>query len=148
MAGRPKRRTDLARLADLGMAHISTMLAEGRTARSVAAELKVSEGTLRAYVRRPDNVHAYENAKKASAHALADQALDISDAATPENVQVARLQVDTRRWLASKLDPSTYAEQRGPLVTFNLGEIHLKLLKEMNERRTVEGRVVEGGERG
>ena len=139
MAGRPKRRTDLATLADLGMENIAAMMAEGRTARSVAAELNVGEGTLRAFVRRPDNLGAYEAAQRASAHALAEQSLEIADAATPERAQVARLQVDTRKWLASKLAPETFADQRGPLVNIDLGQIHLESLKSMNKRRK-EGR--------
>jgi hypothetical protein len=138
MAGRPKRRSDLAKLGDLGAERITSMLAEGRTARSVAAELNVGEGTFRAFVRRPENLQAYEAAKRASAHALADQSLEIADSATPERAQVAKLQVDTRKWLASKLDPGTFSDQQGPLVNIDLGRIHLEALKNMNEQRELE----------
>lgn len=37
--------------------------------------------------------------------------LEIADKATPENVSVARLQVDTRKWAAARLAPKKYSDR-------------------------------------
>jgi hypothetical protein len=55
----------------------------------------------------------YEAAAQERAHALAEEALEIADdaALAPENVQAARLRVDTRKWFASKLAPKRYGDK-------------------------------------
>jgi hypothetical protein len=121
------------------MEHITALLAEGRTAQSVAAELNVLEGTLRVDVCRPDNVRAYESPKEASPHVLAEQALGIRRS-NPRERPGRRRQVDTR-WLASKRDLATCAEQPGPLVNIDLGQILLRPRWEMNSK-TAAGRAV------
>lgn len=56
---------------------------------------------------------AYARAREEQAHAIAEEILTISDAqyATSEEVQRARLRVDSRKWLASKIAPRTYGEK-------------------------------------
>ncbi len=55
----------------------------------------------------------FEMAKEERAHMLADEILAIADAPaeTNEQVQRARLRVDTRKWIASKLAPRFYADR-------------------------------------
>lgn len=53
----------------------------------------------------------YELARAEQADTLADQLTDIADNATPENVQVARLRVDARKWIAAKLKPKKYGDK-------------------------------------
>ena len=53
----------------------------------------------------------YAHAKLLQADLLAEQCLDISDNSTPEEVAVARLRVDSRKWLASKLLPKQYGDK-------------------------------------
>ncbi|MFM7403309.1 MAG: hypothetical protein ACKO1N_04275, partial [Erythrobacter sp.] len=66
---------------------------------------------------------AYQLAKQLMAETLADEVLDISDDSAgdyvegengksfnPEHVQRAKLRVDSRKWLASKLAPKRYGD--------------------------------------
>lgn len=71
----------------------------------------------------------YEKAKQEASDALAEEILDISDESSgdyievvdkdgnvrtrlnQENIQRARLRVDTRKWLMSKMKPKKYGEQ-------------------------------------
>lgn len=54
----------------------------------------------------------YARAKMFQADLLAEECLLISDLCAPDYVNVARLRVDTRKWLASKLLPKQYGEHR------------------------------------
>jgi len=49
-------------------------------------------------------------AREAQADKLFKECLEIADKATPENVNVARLQVDTRKWAAARLAPKKYGD--------------------------------------
>ena len=49
-------------------------------------------------------------AREAQADKLFKECLEIADKATPENVSVARLQVDTRKWAAARLAPKKYGD--------------------------------------
>ncbi len=59
----------------------------------------------------PDFAKAYARAREVQAHHEADEIRAIADSATPENVHVARLQVDARKWRASKLAPKVYGDK-------------------------------------
>ena len=37
--------------------------------------------------------------------------VDIADAATPENVQVAKLQADSRKWVAARMTPRRWGDR-------------------------------------
>jgi hypothetical protein len=50
-------------------------------------------------------------AREAQADKLFKESLEIADKATPENVNVARLQVDTRKWAAARLAPKKYGDR-------------------------------------
>lgn len=52
----------------------------------------------------------YTRARQDQADALADDMMDIADSATPEEANVARLRVDTRKWIASKMKPKRYGD--------------------------------------
>lgn len=78
----------------------------------------------------PDFLEQYTRAKQESADALAEEMLDIADDATNdwmerngregefigwevngEHIQRARLRIETRKWLASKLKPKTFGDK-------------------------------------
>ena len=42
----------------------------------------------------------------------AEAIVEIADAATPEDVQVAKLRVEARKWVASKLAPRKYGDRQ------------------------------------
>lgn len=53
----------------------------------------------------------YARAREHQADAKFDEAWEIAQKATPENVAVARLQIDTIKWQASKLVPKKYGDK-------------------------------------
>lgn len=61
----------------------------------------------------------YAHAREMQADAKFDEADAIAKAATVENVQVARLQIDTIKWQTSKLAPKKYGDR---LTTEHTGE--------------------------
>jgi hypothetical protein len=53
----------------------------------------------------------YARARESQAHREAEEIKQIADAATPENVHVARLRMDARKWRAGKLAPKVYGDK-------------------------------------
>lgn len=85
-------------------------VAAGQTVSQVAAQLGVAADTLRhKLIRHPDYARAREN----QCHALAERCAEIAQGATAETERPARLQIDTLKWLVSKLLPSTYGDKVG-----------------------------------
>ena len=63
-------------------------------------------------VERPELRARYRAAQAERAAALADEVLEISDAVDdPARVGIARLRTDSRKWLASKLDPARWGDR-------------------------------------
>jgi hypothetical protein len=52
----------------------------------------------------------YARAKEDQADYFVEDILQIADMAKPDDVQVARLRVDTRKWAASKYKPKKYGD--------------------------------------
>lgn len=53
----------------------------------------------------------YARAKEEQADVLFEDVLEIADMATPEEVAVARLRIDARKWMAGKLRPKKYGDK-------------------------------------
>ena len=77
---------------------------------------------------RRDFRERYARAHDDRADSLADEITDIADDVTQgtmEEIQAARLRVDTRKWIASKLKPLKWGEYVADTaktnVTFNIG---------------------------
>lgn len=66
----------------------------------------------------------YEEAMHASAHFYANRAVDTAQAADIGSVNVARLQVDTDKWIASKLSPVYDVRQRDVNVNISVQDLH------------------------
>jgi len=75
----------------------------------------------------------YARAREAQTEALAEQIIPIADDATEEDAQVARLRVDVRKWIASKILPKKYGD---------------KVQNEISGSLTVESVSFKGGSRG
>ncbi len=60
---------------------------------------------------QPAFVEQYARAREQQTETWANEINDIADAATPEDFQVAKLRVDTRKWLLSKLAPKKYGDR-------------------------------------
>lgn len=58
----------------------------------------------------PEFYAKYARAREAQADYLDEQMQEVADAATPEDVQVAKLRVGTMQWRASKMAPKKYGD--------------------------------------
>lgn len=68
----------------------------------------------------------YARARELQADAKFDEAWEIAELATVENVQVARLKVDTIKWQTAKLAPKKYGDKMDLTATILLPEEALK----------------------
>lgn len=73
---------------------------------------------LRWAAEREDFREQYARACEARAHLLADEILELADAAGMEDPQAQKLKVDARKWVASKLLPRVYGDR---IATQQLG---------------------------
>lgn len=91
---------------------ICTRIAEGDSLNSICKEKGFpSISTVFDWlIKKPNFSDKYAKAKEEQAEKYADEIVDIADKASSENVQVARLQIDTRKWVASKLKAKKYGD--------------------------------------
>jgi hypothetical protein len=122
-------------------------LGSGKTVSGICATLGFSTSSFYDWVERGGQTRAdaVSRARTRGAHSIADQTLDIADTATRDDVQVAKLRVDTRFKLAAKMDPETYGERQQPVVNIDLAGITLDALRK-REVVTPVYRVDEAGE--
>lgn len=93
----------------------------------------------------------YARAREKQADFLLEEMLEISDLATPENVNVAKLRVDSRKWYITKVAPKKYGdkvtqeitgvngapiEQKISMDLSRLSVDELKLLRELKSKAT------------
>ena len=113
-----------------GEISILESLSQGETILGVARSLGVSHTGFYDWVERGGEARAaaLARARTRGGQSLAEQTIDIADAAKPAMAQVAKLRVDTRRWLASKLNDK-YSDKAAPLVSIDLGSMALDALR-------------------
>jgi len=116
-----------------GEAMLFDHISQGKTTDSVIKSLGISIGGFYKWIEK--DVRRGEllaRARTRGGRSLAEQTLEIADAASPQEAQVAKLRVDTRRWLASKLSEE-FSDKQQPLVNIDLGSMALDALR----KRTV-----------
>ncbi len=103
---------------------ICNRMAEGEDVGEILKDLGVSFGSMCAWMRKvPSFAAAFALARENQAHLYISQITRIADNATGKG-ELARLQVDTRKWLASKILNKIYGDKvqvsgdaENPLVT-------------------------------
>lgn len=124
MTGRPTIYTEA--LAD----SICERLIEGESLRKICRDDDMpSAGTVCRWL--ADDMHEgfreqYARTRENQADTLFDDVLDIADSATVEGVQVARLKIDARKWMAGKMRAKKYGDKLDVGIT---GEIGIKRLE-------------------
>jgi hypothetical protein len=90
---------------------ICDMIANGISLRSIciAPDMPSTRTVLRWLDEKPDFVAKYERARKEQADMFAEELVGIADEA--DDVNKARLRIDTRKWVASKLLPKKYGDK-------------------------------------
>lgn len=114
--GRPSKFTQ--ELAD----KICERIANGESLRSICADKGMPD---KATVHRwcaesSEFCDQYAHAREGQAEFYADEIIEISDTATSDDVAVARLRVDARKWYAAKLAPKKYGDK---LTTEHTGTV-------------------------
>ena len=112
-----------------GEAMLFDHIAQGKTVDSMIKALGVSIGGFYKWVDKDaKRGELLARARTRGGQSLAEQTLEIADSATPQEAQVAKLRVDTRRWLASKMNDE-YGDKQQPLVNIDLGSMALDALR-------------------
>ena len=92
---------------------LSKMTTEDRTPPQVCQDMGLSWGAVIAWCNRDvERIEKFKAALEVRGHLLAEGALEVADRATVEDVQVAKLRVDTRKWLASRLNSKWFGEHQ------------------------------------
>lgn len=88
-------------------------IAEGKSLRAIEAMRGMpSKTTVMRWLNDDEEFRdQYARAKDEQADVLFEDVLDIADNATPEEVAVARLRIDARKWMAGKLRPKKYGDK-------------------------------------
>jgi transposase-like protein len=109
---------------------VMEFIASGGTITALCKSLGVAITTFDRWIDRGGEARssAYARARVRAGQSLAEQTIDIADAASPQEAQVAKLRVDTRRWLASKMNEE-YGDKQQPLVNIDLGSMALDALR-------------------
>lgn len=113
-------------------------IASGGTISALCKILGIGNTTFDRWVEKGGEARtaAYARARVRAGQSLAEQTLDIADSASPQEAQVAKLRVDTRRWLASKMAPDEYGDKQQPLVNIDLGSMALDALRKRSITHT------------
>ncbi len=143
MAGKPIERAMVAKIEkDGGIDWILAKIADGWTIKDIAEkDLGVSRSLLSIWLNKSQNKERLQQARALFAARMAEEALQIADGVEAQNEEIgkAKLRIDTRKWLASKYDPSSFGEQKASAqVNINIGDLHLRALKDINQAPAVE----------
>lgn len=92
-------------------AHICSEIAEGRSLRAICRDdgMPHMASVFRWLKSEEGFSEQYAHAREAQADSLADEIVDIAD--NEEDAAKARVRVDARKWVASKLKPKRYGDK-------------------------------------
>ena len=131
MAGTTKKRTDLARmLHEPGLADQVVELAKaGQPVARICAATGLCKAALYAWQdQTPEHAELFARARALAAHDLVDEALEIADNADPEEIQKAKLRVQTRQWTAERWNRKDYGQAKAE-VAISISGLHIEALK-------------------
>ncbi|HSE65965.1 MAG TPA: hypothetical protein VLB12_03195 [Gemmatimonadales bacterium] len=149
MPGRPKERRLKTKLAEIAKREIGPhatpvdwvvqQVADGVTMGKIAEYLarEMNESVSRSFFSwhinnaTPDAKERIKAARKDATHVWAEQALEIAErpAPTTAEVQQARLQIETRRWLTAIFNREEFSERHQHEVALDIGALHLAALR-------------------
>ncbi|WP_221722708.1 terminase small subunit protein [Ochrobactrum sp. SFR4] len=104
--------------------YICNEVASGRSLRSVCEDVSMPGQTtiFRWLSDNKDFREQYAHAREAQMDAMAEEIIDIADTENEEDVQRAKLRIDTRKWLMSKMAPKRYGDKQQMQLTGAEGE--------------------------
>lgn len=130
MPGRPKYRSDLDALQSMPEDMIWSLVEQGRTITQICYEIGVGKKALSDWFDEVDpDESKITRARAKAATTYAMQALEIADSSEPEHAAKARLQIQTRQWVAERWNRKVYGTQTGPQITLNIQDLRLNALR-------------------
>jgi hypothetical protein len=113
-----------------GLDAVLQRVADGHTLRSIALEVGCTRSIINEWLYHDkERAALYLHARATAAACHAETALDIADNCSETGTSKARLQVETRQWLAGVYDREQFGQQK-PGVTVNIGHLHLDALRQ------------------
>ena len=135
-------KTKLAAVEAVGEDEILERIASGASMQQMCKELNI--GT-KLWYKWLDSVKGrrerYNAAQAEAAHFYADRAVQTAQNAEPATVNVARLQVDTDKWIASKLNAQYDTRQRDVAINISVNDLHAQAAVLLGD--VIEGEAVE-----
>ena len=135
-------RERIKQLDELGEEELFERIASGMTVKSLILGMGMGWRAFYKWVDAEEGRRGrYEDALKQAGHAYAARAVETAQNATNENVAVARLQVDTDKWIASKLNAAYDVRQKEVNVTVTIEDLHAQaaaMIAEQAERAVID----------
>lgn len=133
MPGRPIMKANMQKLDKIGEDKLFDQLAAGSTTNALVASAGIGKRSFYSWLRNEEGrMERYYAARKQWADYLAEETLAIADSAVDaSDAQVAKLRIDTRKWLAGQANPDNWAARREALVNINIQDQHLKALRDI-----------------
>lgn len=131
MAGLKKKHEDVARLrSDPELVQIVVDMAEaGRPISEICYGTGICKRALYEWQdSSPEHADLFARARAKAAHVLVDEALEIADSADPEEIQKAKLRVQTRQWTAERWNRKDYGQAKAE-VAISISGLHIEALK-------------------
>lgn len=150
MAGQPRRRAIAVELDirtrnscdedETELDYVSQWVEGGKTLIKLATEIGEASGfdvtvpALASYLRSKFGQAAVDritSARKASAHTLVEEALEIVDGATAttEGLRHADMRAKSRQWMAERYNRAELGGDRQPVVQINIATLHLDAMR-------------------
>ena len=117
---------------------VCTLIAEGYSLRDIALAPNMPS-TFNVFHWLYENeqfVEQYDRAQATRMFAMAEEIVEISDSSNEDNVNCARLRVETRKWLMSKLNPRRFGDNVGREQQ-PLGPVLIQWVGEQMEARKI-----------
>ena len=129
MAGNKKKVADIALLNTLPVEQITNMFEAGMSETRICVALGISKKALTEWMALPEQEGFISRVRARAADNLVGQMIEIADEGEIEEVNKARLRVQTRQWVAERWNPAAYAQTKMPSVQVNLSGMRLDALR-------------------
>jgi hypothetical protein len=123
----------MAALDEVGEEEILERISQGETMQVLCKKYDIGTKLWYKWLDRVEGRRDRYNAAQAeAAHFYANRAVQTAQAVTPDMVNVARLQVDTDKWIASKLNAQYDTRQRDVAVNISVTDLHAQAAQLLN----------------
>ncbi len=140
MAGTTKKRLDLVRIKTEPelVPKIVEMAESGKTMAQICYATGLSKTAIYAWQdSSPEHAELFARARARAAHDLVDEMREIADNADPEEIQKAKLMVQTRQWTAERWNKKDYGQAKAE-VAISISGLHIEALKRRHSEEVID----------